>query len=111
MLSTSPFGRTEVIHWSSKDGSEIEGLLTYPVGYQVGQRYPLLVIIRAGGEVFSENYLANPFLLSTSYYPPAVFASQGYAVLRINSRGGALPGYGYDFSVPFFKLMTRHITT
>jgi dipeptidyl aminopeptidase/acylaminoacyl peptidase len=29
-----PLGKTEVIRWKSGDGKEIEGLLTYPVGYK-----------------------------------------------------------------------------
>jgi Tol biopolymer transport system component len=33
-------GKTEVIRWKSKDGKDIEGLLTYTVGYQAGQRVP-----------------------------------------------------------------------
>src|SRR5215207_1771680 len=35
-LQLPPAGRTEVITWKSKDGKQIEGLLTYPVGYQTG---------------------------------------------------------------------------
>src|SRR5205814_660658 len=38
-------GRTEVISWKSKDGKQIEGLLTYPAGYQTGQRVPLILNI------------------------------------------------------------------
>ena len=34
-------GPTEVVRWKSKDGLEIEGLLTYPAGYEKGKRYPL----------------------------------------------------------------------
>jgi hypothetical protein len=30
-VQTSAVGKTEVIRWTSKDGKEIEGLLTYPV--------------------------------------------------------------------------------
>ena len=34
-------GRTELLSWRSQDGRfEIEGLLTYPVGYEPGQRVP-----------------------------------------------------------------------
>ncbi len=41
-------GRTEVIRWKAKDGKEIEGLLTYPVGYQNGQRVPVDRVIEMG---------------------------------------------------------------
>src|SRR6202040_2330057 len=43
-----PLGRTEVIRWPSNDGKEIEGLLTYPVGYSEGKKCPLLLVIHGG---------------------------------------------------------------
>ena len=41
-------GRTEVITWKSKDGLDMEGLLTYPIGYEKGKRYPLVLRIHGG---------------------------------------------------------------
>jgi Tol biopolymer transport system component len=35
-LPDIPIGRTEVVSWTSTDGLEIEGLLTYPVNYTTG---------------------------------------------------------------------------
>ncbi len=85
------FGKTEVIKWKSKDGQEIEGLLTYPVDYKAGTRVPLLLGIHGGpAGVFTQSYLA-----SRSPYPVASFASRGYAVLRPNPRGSS--GYGQKF--------------
>ncbi len=84
-------GRTEVIRWKSKDGMEIEGLLTYPANYQAGRRVPLLVIVHGGPTgVFTQSFIAN-----RSVYPIASFASEGYAVLRCNVRGSS--GYGRKF--------------
>ena len=83
--------RTDVIRWKSTDDFEIEGLLTYPVGYQTGSRYPLLLVIHGGPMgVFARNFdgTANP-------YPIATFAEKGYAVLRPNPRGSS--GYGKKF--------------
>src|SRR5205823_294886 len=34
---------TEVVNWKSKDGTEIDGLLTKPVGYETGKKVPLLL--------------------------------------------------------------------
>jgi enterochelin esterase-like enzyme len=36
-------GRVETIRWRNSDGGTIEGVLTFPVGYQQGSRYPLIV--------------------------------------------------------------------
>ncbi len=85
-------GRTEIIRWPSVDGLEIEGLLTYPVGYEKGQRYPLLLSIHGGpANVFSQAFIGSP----TVHGPTAAFAACGYAVLRCNVRGST--GYGKAF--------------
>lgn len=86
-----PMGKTEVIRWKSKDGKEIEGLLTYPVGYKKGTRYPLIVNIHGGpAGVFTQSYTG-----AGSIYPLQAFAQQGYAILRPNPRGSS--GYGAEF--------------
>lgn len=87
----APPDRTEVIHWNSKDGQEIEGLLTYPVGYEKGKKYPLLLVIHGG----PMGAFMQSFDGAATYYPVAAFASRGYAVLRANPRGSA--GYGKKF--------------
>lgn len=84
-------GRTEVIRWKSKDGKEIEGLLTYPVGYQAGRRVPLILNIHGGpAGVFQQTFLGG-----RGAYPLATFAARGYAILRPNPRGSS--GYGTEF--------------
>jgi dipeptidyl aminopeptidase/acylaminoacyl peptidase len=90
-LPDGPLGRTEVIHWKAKDGLEIEGLLTYPVGYEKGKHYPLLLIVHGGPMgAYMQSYDGAPGL-----YPVAAFASKGYAILRPNPRGST--GYGKKF--------------
>src|SRR5262249_2417543 len=50
---------TEVIRWKSFDGQEVEGLLTYPAGYEKGKRYPLLLVIHGGpAGVFTQTFAA-----------------------------------------------------
>jgi dipeptidyl aminopeptidase/acylaminoacyl peptidase len=90
-LPKLPLGRTEVIKWKSKDGREIEGLLTYPVNYMKGQKYPLILNVHGGpAGVFTQTYTA-----AGSVYPLQAFAQQGYAILRPNPRGSS--GYGAEF--------------
>jgi dipeptidyl aminopeptidase/acylaminoacyl peptidase len=90
-VAVPPLGRTEVVRWKSADALEVEGLLTYPVGYEKGKRYPLLLVIHGGPMgVFSQNYIG-----ASGLYPIAAFASRGYAVLRCNIRGSS--GYGQKF--------------
>lgn len=86
-----PIGKTEVVKWKSADGKEIEGLLTYPVNYQIGQKVPLLLNIHGGPTgVFQQSFIGG-----RGSYPLATFASRGYAILRPNPRGSS--GYGKDF--------------
>ena len=90
-IKTPPVGRTEVITWKSKDGKDIEGLLTYPVGYQAGQKVPMVLNIHGGpAGVFAQTYLGG-----RGVYPLATFAARGYAILRPNPRGSS--GYGTEF--------------
>jgi dipeptidyl aminopeptidase/acylaminoacyl peptidase len=41
-------GNEVEVNWTSTDGKTVGGILVYPVGYQEGQRYPLMVIIHGG---------------------------------------------------------------
>jgi dipeptidyl aminopeptidase/acylaminoacyl peptidase len=96
-LPKLPLGKVEVVRWKGKDGLEIEGLLTYPVGHRPGKRCPLLLVIHGGpAGVFSQRYLANP-----GVYPLAAFAARGSAVLQPNPRGST--GYGLKFRTANFK--------
>ncbi|MDT0632379.1 S9 family peptidase [Rubrivirga sp. S365] len=84
-------GRTEVVSWTSPDGTPVEGLLTYPVGYEEGRRVPLVLNIHGGpAGVYTQSFTGGP-----SIYQLQTFAQRGYAVLRPNPRGST--GYGRDF--------------
>ncbi|MEP7147519.1 MAG: S9 family peptidase [Acidobacteriota bacterium] len=90
-LTKMPFGKTEVIKWKSTDGREIEGLLTYPVGYTAGTKVPLILNVHGGpAGVFQQSYIGG-----RGSYPIATFSSKGYAILRPNPRGSS--GYGTEF--------------
>ena len=90
-LPKLPMGETKRIAFKSPDGLDIEGLLTDPVGYQSGKKYPLVLIIHGGPTgVFQDSFLGR-----YGVYPYAAFAARGYAVLRINPRGSG--GYGRTF--------------
>ncbi len=101
-LPERPLGRTEVVRWRSGVGREIEGLLTYPVGFAKGTRYPLLLVIHGGpAGLFTRTFIASPSVSTSSgkythsAYPLAALAARGYAILRCNVRGSS--GYGKDF--------------
>ncbi len=96
-IAKMPVGKTEMIKWKSKDGREIEGLLTYPVGYQPGTKVPFILNVHGGpAGSFQMNYIGG-----RGVYPIATFASRGYAILRCNPRGSS--GYGTEFRRANFK--------
>lgn len=81
-------GRQEEITWTSSDGISVGGVLTYPVGYTPGQRYPLIVAIHGGP--------ASADLLGfNGGYGSQIYAGAGYAVLKPNYRGST--NYGEAF--------------
>jgi dipeptidyl aminopeptidase/acylaminoacyl peptidase len=90
-MKLPPLGKTEVVRWKSADGKEIEGLLTYPVGYRAGRKVPLILNIHGGpAGVFQQSFIGG-----RGVYPLATFAARGYAILRPNPRGSS--GYGTEF--------------
>ena len=91
-LSEIEFGEQRVVTWrSDADGESIEGVLTLPVGYQRGDRVPMLVVIHGGPSGVS----SNRFFGQRGAYPLQVFAGRGYAVFQPNYRGST--GYGQRF--------------
>lgn len=80
----------EVVHWTSSDGVEVEGILIRPREYEEGTRYPLLVQVH-GGPSWQWEDRAN----LTWHDWGQMLASRGYAVLLPNPRGST--GYGSDF--------------
>jgi dipeptidyl aminopeptidase/acylaminoacyl peptidase len=67
----------------------VEGLLTYPIDYQPGQRYPFVVMTH-GGPAASDQYS-----IGSANYEIQVLAGKGYAILQPNYRGST--GYGDAF--------------
>ena len=81
---------TEHVTWLSDDGVEIEGILTFPAGYQPGRRYPLVVEIHGGPSWQWEDRVMLDW-----HDWAQMLASHGYAVLMPNPRGST--GYGNAF--------------
>jgi dipeptidyl aminopeptidase/acylaminoacyl peptidase len=89
---TKPFrlGKSEVISWTSQDGTRIEGVLTKPADFDPATKRPLLCIIHGG-----PTGIDRPKLLGNRYYPADIWAGRGALILRVNYRGSA--GYGEKF--------------
>jgi dipeptidyl aminopeptidase/acylaminoacyl peptidase len=89
-VASLALGKTEIVQWKSSDGTPVEGVLLLPVGYQPGQKYPLLVEAHGGPTgANSAGFKAN------WGSPGQVWAGRGWATLYPNPRGST--GYGEKF--------------
>lgn len=91
LFSELALGETEEVSFKSKDGTEVHGLLTYPVGYVKGTKVPLLLRIHGGPNGQDQHSFSTE---------RQFFAANGYAVLAINYRGSS--GRGQKFSRAIF---------
>jgi dipeptidyl aminopeptidase/acylaminoacyl peptidase len=90
LASEIEWAKTEEVRFKSKDGAEVHGLLTYPVGYQPGTKVPLLLRIHGG----PKGQDAHQLSVEAQW-----FAANGYAVLRVNYRGSDGRGSQYQRAI------------
>ena len=105
-LADVALGEEVEVSWTSTDGRTVGGVLVYPVGYQDGTRYPLIVAIHggpAGADVLRFN----------GGYSAQVYAGAGYAVLKPNYRGSTNYGNAHrtDIVGDYFTLGYDDIMT
>lgn len=81
-------GKTEPYNFTASDGTEIEGFLTFPPGFDPNQKYPMIVYYYGGCVPTDHNV--------TGVMGPQQYASRGYVVYTINPSG--CTGYGQEFS-------------
>ncbi|MED4750855.1 S9 family peptidase [Brevibacillus choshinensis] len=74
------------LEYEGQDGWKLHGWLLKPVGFQEGEKYPMVLQIHGGPHSMYGNTFFHEFLL---------LAAKGYAVLYTNPRGSF--GYGEKF--------------
>lgn len=83
-------GRTESIAWQGPSGFQEDGVLTWPIGYQTGRTYPLVLVIHGGPEAASTvRFMPLPQLLSAA----------GFIVFQPNYRGSTNLGDVYQHAI------------
>ena len=99
-------GREVEVEWTSSDGKTVGGVLVYPVGYQEGTRYPLIVAIHGGPA-------SADVLRFNGGYGAQVYAGAGYAVLKPNYRGSTNYGNAHrtDIVGDYFTMGYEDIMT
>jgi dipeptidyl aminopeptidase/acylaminoacyl peptidase len=91
-LDDVTLARQEVVEYEARDGLPLQGLLVYPLDYQQGQRYPLILVVHGGPEAHYSNGWLNGY--SRPAHPAA---ARGYALFYPNYRGST--GRGVEFSM------------
>ena len=90
LMSELQIAQTEDVSFKSKDGTEVHGLLTYPVGYKKGTKVPLLLRIHGGPNGQDQHSFS---------FERQFFAANGYAVLAVNYRGSSGRGQKYSRAI------------
>jgi dipeptidyl aminopeptidase/acylaminoacyl peptidase len=89
-LDKTILGAQSVYRWKAKDGLDLAGILTMPVGWKKGDRAPLVVMPHGGPEGVSLDGWNT-----RSGYPAQLFATAGYAVFEPNYRGSSGRGVAF----------------
>ena len=90
-IASLEVARQETVTWPSmKGGPASDGVLTFPIGYQPGKRYPLVLYIH-GGPTSSSKQSWSTFA--------QLFAAQGWMVFEPNYRGSDNLGNTYKAAI------------
>lgn len=80
---------TERLTWKVKDGTEIEGWVVKPVGYQLGKKYPMVLKIHGGPHgAYGQTFFQTFHMLSAA----------GFFVLYSNPRGSSNYGNKFEYA-------------
>ena len=103
-LRARRLARSEVARWKGSQDDEVTGILYYPMDYQPGRRYPLVLMIHGGPfgvdlDSFNDYWMA----------PPNLMAARGAFVLMPNYHGSSnhgqrfaesIKGHYYELEIP-----------
>ncbi|MFC1660154.1 prolyl oligopeptidase family serine peptidase [Gemmatimonadota bacterium] len=92
LMSALALAEVRNIHFPSADGTEIEGWVFFPPGFQEGARYPTLLRIHGG---------PNGMYGVSFNFEAQLLAANGYLVLITNPRGSS--GYGREFGFALWQ--------
>ncbi len=91
LLDELQLAQVENVQFKSKDGTEIEGFIYKPLGFNPSMKYPT-ILRNHGGPVSQYDFSFD--------FEPQLYAANGYVVIEVNPRGSS--GYGQAFSYALF---------
>lgn len=87
-LTDIEFGKMEPWKFTATDGTEVDGWMCLPPGFDATKKYPLIVYYYGGTSPSNATFY--------HLYSPQVFASRDYVVYVLNPSGTT--GYGQEYS-------------
>ena len=91
-LDATKLADVRPVSWTSKQGIALEGIATFPAGFDPTRHYPFMVFPHSGPEA-NDTLTFNPMA--------QVFAAEGYVVLQPEYRGST--GYGSAFMEAIYQ--------
>jgi dipeptidyl aminopeptidase/acylaminoacyl peptidase len=91
-LANVNLGESKAVHWTAKDGTKLEGIVTFPADYVAGKKSRFVVLPHGGPEANDE--------LRFDIFARLV-SGMGYVVLQPQYRGST--GYGSDFLAAIYQ--------
>ena len=92
LMASLDIAEVRNVHFNSADGTEIEGWVYFPPGFEEGKRYPSLLRIHGGPNGMYGVGFNNE---------AQILAAQGYLILMTNPRGSS--GYGREFGFALWQ--------
>lgn len=89
------FGRSKEMTWTAPDGQRNDGIVTYPVGYVAGRKYPLVLYIHGGPEAASSLEFLGIEIGELRH----ALAGSGYMVFEPNYRGSDNLGNAHEHAI------------
>ncbi|MEO7524463.1 MAG: S9 family peptidase [Ferruginibacter sp.] len=83
------FGKIETLYWEN-DALKHCGIVTYPVNYEKGKQYPLVLVVHGGPNAASVEQFSRL---------PQLLANEGYFVFEPNYRGSDNSGSQYKMAI------------
>jgi dipeptidyl aminopeptidase/acylaminoacyl peptidase len=93
-FAAKPQPVVEVVHWKGARDEIVEGLLTYPLNYTAGRRYPLILTIHGGPALEDLDEWKQ-----TWSYPRLLLNQKGAFTLQVNYHGSARYGLPWVESI------------
>lgn len=94
-FSAYQYGQPKELQWTGAGGERSDGIVTYPVSYLAGRKYPVVVYLHGGPEAASSEIFGGGEIGRLRYG----LTSRGYIVFEPNYRGSDNLGNAHEHGI------------